>query len=206
MRLHDRNTLYPYSNKDELEKEISKNRCMYVSFRSEWEHGCYGVFEFANGLEWVITPGWEVSCLHFRFQYCSHQKRAKILIIQWLCADPIVIPSLTAYILSLLRPAANLLSGQHDIPQIITPVRSTNEANPQLKSFFERLLRELINAIAAFFPAKSIFSLRSYTKHIATCIPLTQSSWRDQLIAGNTISWLWDLDRNACHFKDTKDA
>ena len=61
LRLHDRNTEYPYGT--EIEDEVAKFTAYpseYGSYKLEWEHQYYGASRFADGSAWSFVPGWEV--------------------------------------------------------------------------------------------------------------------------------------------------
>ena len=61
LRLHERNTQYPYDT--EIEDEVAKFTPYpgeYGAYKLEWEHQYYGAARFADGSSWSFEPGWEV--------------------------------------------------------------------------------------------------------------------------------------------------
>jgi len=62
LRLHDRNTEYPYGT--DIEDEVAKITAYpseYGSYKLEWEHQYYGASSFADGSWWAFESGWEVA-------------------------------------------------------------------------------------------------------------------------------------------------
>jgi len=61
LRLHERNTEYPYGT--EIEDQIAKYTAYpseYGQYKLEWEHRYYGADSFAGGSSWDFEAGWEV--------------------------------------------------------------------------------------------------------------------------------------------------
>lgn len=131
-----------------------------------------------------------------------------VRITQWLCADPLNIPSLTNCILRHLREApvgdtddfAQITQPSDAVPELSSPSLSPVAAKPPPQSRLEFLPLELLSAILFYlpFPSALILSHTSKTLHKRL---LTQTFWRDVLIAGDAIGYLWDLDGTACRAK-----
>jgi len=62
LRLHERNTEYPYGT--DIEEEVARYNAYpseYGHYKLEWEHRYYGAARFAGGSSWgLFEPGWEV--------------------------------------------------------------------------------------------------------------------------------------------------
>ena len=69
-------------------------------------------------------------------------------------------------------------------------------------STLESLPNEIIKQIVSFLPVTVTLTLRCCSKSLATKVSLDQMFWRDELIAGDLVPWLWDLDVKECHAKD----
>ena len=72
----------------------------------------------------------------------------------------------------------------------------------ETKSTLESLPNEIIKHIVAFLPVTATLTLRCCSKSLASKLSLDQMFWRDGLIAGDLVPWLWDLDVKECHAKD----
>ena len=99
--------------------------------------------------------------------------------------------------LSKLSPIQTLLSPQSPRPTIISSTPSTSSL-----SVIETLSTEIIHLIALHAGASASLRLRRCSKTVYSKISLTQSFWRDHLVTGSLIDYLWDLDRAACIQKD----
>ncbi|KAK0615449.1 hypothetical protein DIS24_g11806 [Lasiodiplodia hormozganensis] len=141
-----------------------------------WEHGYYGAARFWRNF-WGQERGWE-----------------------WLCADPANIPELTEWVLTQLRPVSDDASSSSPLKY---PVDDTREyPRPALDGMPIDVLRR----ITSFLPAPATLRLRRCSKALANRIELRQSFWRDGLVAGDLVSFLWDLDAEKCRQKDRSAA
>lgn len=61
---------------------------------------------------------------------------------------------------------------------------------------------DILHRITAHLPAASTLRLRRTSRSLANRLPLPPSFWRDALIAGDLVSFLWDLDGAACRRHD----
>jgi hypothetical protein len=57
---------------------------------------------------------------------------------------------------------------------------------------------EVTDQIVALLPAPSAFALRLASSRLASKIPLDQRFFREQLLAGNIVPYIRDLDAQAC--------
>ena len=85
-----------------------------------------------------------------------------------------------------------------------SPQPTIISSNPSTSSLavFETLSTELIHLITLYAGASASLRLRRCSKTVYSKIPLTQSFWRDHLVNGSLIDYLWDLDRAPCIQKD----
>ncbi|GME38931.1 F-box domain cyclin-containing protein [Neofusicoccum parvum] len=137
-----------------------------------WEHGYYGAARFWRNF-WGQERGWE-----------------------WLCADPANISNLTEWVLSQLRPVSD-----HDPPPLKFPVLDDDTA-PYPRPALDGMPIDVLRRIASFLPTASVLRLRRCSKPLANRIELRQSFWRDGLVAGDLVSFLWDLDGEKCRQAD----
>ena len=110
------------------------------------------------------------------------------MIIQWLCADPLIIPGLTSYVLSHLQP---LICGEPcdtTKPQVIGPLPIHTTTT------FEELPTEIINDIVSFLPAIPALRLRRCSRTFYTKMCLDRKFWLHHLVSGDLVDYLWDLD------------
>jgi len=61
---------------------------------------------------------------------------------------------------------------------------------------------EIIASILPFLPTPATLRLRRCSKTLASKISINQTFWRNQLLFGDLIDYLWDLDPQMCHKKD----
>ncbi len=147
-----------------------------------WKHGYYGAFQFWLDQQYA-ERGWE-----------------------FLWADPFNVPHLTERLLFHLR-------------SIPTPTSQTREEAPPPQSSFitqiamgsncivpratlDTLPLELLREITGYLSTSQILRLHRTTRALSDLIPLDQTFWRDQLLLGKLISFLWDLDATACYKRD----
>ena len=138
------------------------------------------------------------------------QDRISLTSKKWICADFINIPGLTSYILRHLQPLQDTGRPRQpaQVQHMTTSIGDTVSVPPPMsmlyksKSTLESLPNEIIQQIVSFLPIAATLSLRCCSKPLASKVPLDQAFWRDRLIAGDLVSWLWDLDANECHAKD----
>ena len=108
-------------------------------------------------------------------------------------------PDLTVYILSKLSPIQTISSPES--PQLVSTFSGTSLSS---LAALETLSTEIIQLISLHAGATATLHLRRCSKTISSKLPLTQSFWRDQLVTGSLIDYIWDLDRGACIQKDTQ--
>ncbi|KAF3314701.1 hypothetical protein TWF173_004514 [Orbilia oligospora] len=109
---------------------------------------------------------------------------------EWLSADPVFIldsTGWTATILSLLRP----LFEQPAAPEF----GITGEKNYTFgHSKFEDLPVTVYDGIRDNLDIHSVQSLRMCSSKVRKSIVLTPRFWRDRLLNGEAVPWLWDID------------
>lgn len=130
---------------------------------------------------------------------------------QWLCADPLFFEEdTTSYILSLLRPCNEVIISP---PYTLTQLTTSSSSSTTSIGFFpnstssnghglESLPQEVLSMIISHLSTRDIFRIQRCSKTLAIRLPLDQQFWREALISGELISWLWDLDRDECRAVD----
>ena len=106
--------------------------------------------------------------------------------------DPVKVPGLTAFVLSLLLPTSEIRQTTTPTATKIEPSFSSQTVS-ELKSL-DKLAPELLQLIASHLPITSILSFRRTCHYINRAIPTDQSFWRSQLLNQAFLPWLWDLD------------
>lgn len=66
----------------------------------------------------------------------------------------------------------------------------------------ESLPTEIISSITSFLPIPAVLSLRRSSRTLASKVLIGQPFWRDRLISGDLIDYLWDLDVQNCYQRD----
>ncbi|KAF2628843.1 hypothetical protein BU25DRAFT_420777 [Macroventuria anomochaeta] len=102
--------------------------------------------------------------------------------------DPLHDKNLTAFVLEVLKPA----QPREEAPLLLS--KTSNRRTSGLDS----LPTEIIDQVVALLPTASALSLRLVSSTFATRIQLTQRFFREQLLGGNLVPYLWDLDVKAC--------
>jgi len=69
-------------------------------------------------------------------------------------------------------------------------------------SSIERLPTEIVSQIVSNLQTTPALRLHQCSKTLAGHIPLNQAFWREQLITGDLVEYLWDLDMKECRLKD----
>lgn len=69
-------------------------------------------------------------------------------------------------------------------------------------STFEDLPTEILSHVTSFLPASPLLRLRRCSKTLASRIIINQTFWRDKLISGHLIPYLWDLKPQQCRQYD----
>lgn len=141
----------------------------------EWKHGYYGARRFWFD-SWTMEPGWE-----------------------FLCADPFEIATFTDFLLSNLN-----LIPVREAQQELLVLNKHQTANDCSIAALDALPNELLNKIIALLPISSILNLHRTNRKLFNKISLDQNFWRDQLVSGRLISFIWDLDREPCLQKDNE--
>ncbi|CAG8950201.1 hypothetical protein HYFRA_00008438 [Hymenoscyphus fraxineus] len=104
----------------------------------------------------------------------------------FLFCDPFDIPCLTEYILSNLHRVS--ITG-----------RAVNNTR---KSPLETLPIELLHLIISYLPYRSILRLGRVNHFLHNMISADQTIWRNMLIAGSIVPFIFDLNTRACHERD----
>ncbi len=115
--------------------------------------------------------------------------------LQWICTDPVEVPDITSYILSLLDQDIR----DDRSSDVLAPL--PDQASLPL-STFEKLPSEILSQINSFLQAPSALRLRRCSKTLTSRIVIDQTFWRDKVISGNLIDYLWDLDSKQCRQYD----
>lgn len=116
------------------------------------------------------------------------------MILQWICADPITIKGLTSWVLNQVQPILE--------PPRPSTISSLPPPTSQINQSLESLPTEIIAKITSFLSALAVLRVRRCSKTLAFKISINQSFWRDHLIHGDLVDYLWDLDSTACYKKD----
>lgn len=136
-----------------------------------WDHGYYGAARFWRNF-WGQERGWE-----------------------WLCADPSHIPGLTDWVLSQLRPVSDATAASSSSPRKYTVA---DDAREYPRPALDGMPIDVLNRITSFLPCASTLRLRRASKSLANRVELAPSFWRDALVRGELVSFLWDLDAQKC--------
>lgn len=157
-----------------------------------WDHGYYGAARFWRNF-WGQERGWEVNAIRLSIRSviipCSP-------IQQWLCADPSHIPGLTDWVLSQLRPVSDATAASSSS----SPRKYTvaDDAREYPRPALDGMPIDVLNRITSFLPCASTLRLRRASKSLANRVELAPSFWRDALVRGELVSFLWDLDAQKC--------
>ena len=112
--------------------------------------------------------------------------------LQWLCADPINVPHMSAYIISQIPKIHNSID---ILSSIVTDNSETVENLPSTKSrtSLSDIPTEIISAICTDLPFLSVIALRRTSKIIRARVNsiMTQNFWRTRLQAGEVLPWLF---------------
>ncbi|RDL40774.1 uncharacterized protein BP5553_00753 [Venustampulla echinocandica] len=112
----------------------------------------------------------------------------------FLSADPFNIPNLTEYVLSSLKTFV-IKESEPQLEVVTLPPRSDQGIK---RSTLQMFPMELLNRITSNLPCSSILRLHRTSRIMSNRLPVTQSFWRDQLLSGNLVPFLWDLDATKC--------
>ncbi|KAI9803928.1 MAG: hypothetical protein M1826_004938 [Phylliscum demangeonii] len=139
-----------------------------------WPHGYYGAQAcHGKGLVWTLET-------------------------KWMCADPFDASNLTAFILTQLSPVAEKKEeGQEAAAALDQPSPSP----PAPPSALERLPSELLDHMTSYLPFAATLALARCSTRLHHRL-LTQRWWREAVIAGDAVGFLWDLDPVQCRAKD----
>ncbi|KAH8669504.1 hypothetical protein BGZ60DRAFT_407612 [Tricladium varicosporioides] len=167
---------YFYESLNTLRSIVREDQDGVTGKGIEWKHDYYGARRFWFD-SWTMEPGWE-----------------------FLCADPFEIATLTDYLLSNLEfiPAQEV----RQKPLVSNKIQQV-ERDCSLAAL-DALPIELLNKMVAFLPISSILRLHRTNQKLKNKISLNQTFWRDQLVSGRTVPFIWDLDREACLQKDNE--
>lgn len=147
-----------------------------------WPHDYYGAIEHWGYNDWEYGEGCVVSRISLQTPSTCLYSSQKYLL------NPLHDRSLTTFALELLKPAQNQLRLQQDL----TRETASNRIN------LESLPTEIVDQIVSLLPAPSAYSLRLVSSRLASKIPLNQQFFRQQLLGGNIVPFIWDLDAQAC--------
>lgn len=118
---------------------------------------------------------------------------------QFICAHPLDISAITAATLA-------LLTSQTPLPKESSSVKRQAYRLPtsRFRSTIESLPHEVLTLITTHLSTRSILALRRTSQTLAASIPLSQSFWRDQLIYGHVVPYIWpgDLEAEECRTSD----
>lgn len=89
-------------------------------------------------------------------------------------------------------------------PESAQPITTSSDPSSSSLATLETLSTEIIHLIALHAGASASLRLRRCSKTVCSKISLTQSFWRDHLVSGSLIDYLWELDRAACIQKDAQ--
>ncbi|KAI9833530.1 MAG: hypothetical protein M1826_007144 [Phylliscum demangeonii] len=151
-----------------------------------WPHGYYGA-QACQGQKMVVEAGRRN---RGPSQESGHVERPE----RWLCADPVYVPDLTNFILSHLQPVR--AKDDDDV------TAAMNNLTPRSLSPPECLPTDLLDHTASYLSFADTLALARISKRLHQRL-LTQKWWREALIAGDAVGYLWDLDPVHCRTKDT---
>lgn len=72
-------------------------------------------------------------------------------------------------------------------------------------SSLEKLPTEIFSHIVSNLQTTPALRLHRCSKTLAGHVPLNQSFWREQLVTGDLVEYLWDLDPKECRLKNSND-
>ncbi len=123
-------------------------------------------------------------------------------------ADPVTIRphGVTNYILSLLQPSEETDRGHLKRSVGSGSKKHLDPASHHGKSWLESLPVELLLEIVSYLPTTAVLRLRRCSTTLLAQIAIDQRFWRDRLVFGELIGWLFDLDWNQCRAKDRSDS
>lgn len=79
--------------------------------------------------------------------------------------------------------------------------KSSNQ-NRENWNGIETLPNEILSIIISHLQTASVLRLRRCSQTLAHHIVVNQTFWRDQLVYGHLVDFLWDLDAKQCRLKD----
>lgn len=100
---------------------------------------------------------------------------------------------MTAFAVELLKPVKARLQSKQGLNRWTASDKIASN-----KIGLEFLPTEIIDQVVSLLPAPSAYSLRLVSSRLASKIPLNQRFFREQLIGGNIVPHVWDLDAQAC--------
>ncbi|KAF7875000.1 hypothetical protein EAF04_002172 [Stromatinia cepivora] len=116
----------------------------------QWEHEDYGTRRFHGCYDWNAGHGRE-----------------------WYCANPIEVPNLTDFILSILTLASNTLEPSEIASQEAEACRGIST---QSDACLESSPGKILHQICSFFPTSPVFTLRLSSNALASHLILTNNS------------------------------
>ncbi|KAI9825714.1 MAG: hypothetical protein M1826_006898 [Phylliscum demangeonii] len=150
------------------------------AFAVNWPHGCYGA-QACQGERGTWAPGDGTD---------------------WFCADPIHVPGLTAFLLAHLQPITTKDDNDDDNATASAASAASHQHSPTPPpSRLEGLPTELLEQLTSYLPFAATLALARTSTRLHARL-LTQTWWREALIAGDAVAYLWDLDPAQCRAKD----
>jgi hypothetical protein len=160
---------------DHIRPNMQENPTAITGRGVEWENGYYGARRFWwEG--WTIERGWE-----------------------FLFVDPFNIPTLTEYLLSNLQR----IPSQGQSRKTLT-VYEQETLDEDSRAAIDSLPTELLDEIISYLPVSSIISLHRTNRKLFNRTPFDQTFWRNQLLSGKLVYFLWDIDEAHCIQKDNE--
>jgi hypothetical protein len=146
-----------------------------------WPHDYYGAIEYWDWNDWEYREGCSVCVPLPASSSC-------LPLSQKFFFDPLHDKYLTRYALELLK-SSKCCS---------TPTVRLHGDKKSSKFGLEALPTEILDRVVLFLPVTSAFSLRLASSKLACQIPLNQRFFRKQLVRGQLVPHIWDLDAQAC--------
>jgi hypothetical protein len=166
---------------DKLRKECPNARRLDEWGNVYWPHDYYGAIEYWDWNDWEYREGCSVCVPLPASSSC-------LPLSQKFFFDPLHDKYLTRYALELLK-SSKCCS---------TPTVRLHGDKKSSKFGLEALPTEILDRVVLFLPVTSAFSLRLASSKLACQIPLNQRFFRKQLVRGQLVPHIWDLDAQAC--------
>lgn len=109
---------------------------------------------------------------------------------QWYLIDPVTIPELRGFILSLL-PQRQIFPASSNFTELQI---SENNSISSEKSCLEKLPVEILHRIRSCLPLSSVLALQLTSKTLASQLCLDQHFWLQGILSAMLIPHVWDLE------------